>query len=100
MPPGRSSKPSAPPMPVLTAMARESPLCAMGTSSSGSSPTTASSGVVRARRSAALRSACADGFPTISTSASVTLVIIAEIARDVPRARPSAVAKNIDCEQL
>lgn len=44
--------------------------------------------------------ACPDRLPTSSTRHEVTLAIIAEIAREVPSARPSAVVKNAACELL
>jgi hypothetical protein len=87
------------PIPVLTPTASALPLCAIGTSSSGSSPTTARSARRTPSRRAAVRSACTEGLPTISTRQPVTLRTIAEIAREVPIARPSEVAKKTDCEQ-
>ena len=79
-------------------MASARPRRAIGTSSSGSSPTTASSAGRSPRRAAALRSASSDGLPTSRTRHPVRLLSMAEIAREVPIARPCAVAKNIDCE--
>ena len=55
---------------------------------------------LRPSRSAALRSASSDGLPTTRSRQPVSLLIIAEIAREVPSARPPSVAKNSDCEQL
>src|SRR5258708_1306978 len=97
---GRSSKAPALPIPEVTAIASACPRCAIGTSSSGSSPTTARSAGGIPRRAAALRSASSDGLPTTCTRQPVRLLIIAEIAREVPSAGPCAVAKNIDCELL
>jgi hypothetical protein len=86
---------------VSTAIASALPRCAIGTSSSGSSPTTASedSGTPPSRAAAA-RSASSDGLPVTVSLHPVSEVIIAQIARDVPSARPPAAAKNGVCDAL
>jgi len=81
-------------------MASDRPRCAIGTSSWGSSPTTASWAVRAPSRSAALRSASSDGLPTTRSPQPVSDLIIAEIAREVPSARPPSTAKNGVSEQL
>src|ERR1700733_12846500 len=81
-------------------MASARPWCAIGTSSSGSSPTTASCDVLAPSRSAALRSASSDGLPTIRIPQPVSDLIIAAMARDVPIAPPPSTAKNGVSEQL
>src|SRR5579863_10299508 len=81
-------------------MASERPRCAIGTSSAGSSPTTARRAGTAPSRSAALRSASSDGLPTTRSLPPVSDLIIAEMARDVPSARPPSTAKNGVCEQL
>ena len=87
---GRWSYASPPASPVCTAIARARPRCAIGTSSSGSSPTTAIREAGTRSRAAAARSAASDGLPVIVSRQPVTDLIIAEIARDVPSARPPA----------
>ena len=77
-----------------TAIASARPRCAIGTSSSGSSPTTASDAGRTPSRDAAARSASSDGLPVIRSGQPVSDLIIALIAREVPSARPLADAKN------
>src|SRR5580704_488458 len=81
-------------------MASARPRCAIGTSSWGSSPTTAKSAGRAPSRSAALRSASSDGLPTTRSPHPVSDVIMAEMAREVPSARPPSTAKNGVSEQL
>ena len=81
-------------------MASACPRCAIGTSSSGSSPTTATSLAGTPRRVAAARSASSDGLPVTRSEHPVSDLIIAEIAREVPSARPFAAAKNGVCDAL
>src|SRR5579862_9960889 len=81
-------------------MASDRPRCAIGTSSAGSSPTTARCAGAAPSRSAALRSASSDGLPTTRSPQPVSDLIIAVMARDVPIARPPSTAKNGVCEQL
>jgi hypothetical protein len=81
-------------------MASARPRCAIGTSSWGSSPTTASRSGRAPIRYAALRSASSDGLPTTWSRHPVTDLIIAVMAREVPSARPPSTAKNGVCEQL
>ena len=76
------------------------PRSAIGTSRWGSSPTTTSCAAGNPSRSAAVRRASSDGLPTTCRRQPVSDLIIAEIAREVPNARPPATAKNGVCEQL
>ena len=84
---GRWSNESAAASPDPTAIASACPRCAIGTSSSGSSPTTASSERAQTEPGGALRSASSDGLPTRLTRQPVRLLSMAEIAREVPMAR-------------
>src|SRR2546423_10137173 len=81
-------------------MATAPPRRAMGVSSWGSSPTTATCAGRRPSRRHAARSACEDGLPTTVARVPVALVIAPQIRRDVPRTLPSALAKNSDWEEL
>src|SRR5580658_10508228 len=81
-------------------MASDRPRSAIGTSSIGSSPTTATCAGAVPSRPAALRSASSDGLPTTRSAQPVSDLIIAEMARDVPSARPPSTAKKGVSEQL
>lgn len=91
---GRASRSfaSATPLPTATAMAP--PSLAIRVSRSRSSPTTATEETSQPSRLAADASATGDGFPIATGSTSVTLVIMADTARELPSARPPRVAKN------